>query len=78
MAAQGSCFGQVFDLKGLQGHEFIMSQISKLVDSHFPGVFSVGMLYIVLVDLGQVGGEDTLSVCLKTLINKSVINDQKC
>ena len=39
-----------------------MSQISKLVDSHGPAVFSVGVFYIVLVDLGQVSGKDTLSV----------------
>ena len=64
MAAQGSCFGQVFDLKGLQGHEFVMSQISELIDSHFPGVSNTSMLIIVLVDLSDVGSKDTLSVGL--------------
>ena len=58
------CFGQVFDLKGLQGHEFVMSQISELIDSHFPGVSNTSMLIIVLVDLGDVGSKDTLSVGL--------------
>ena len=64
MAAQGSCFWQVFDLKGLQGHEFVMSQISELIDSHFPGVSNTSMLIIVLVDLSDVGSKDTLSVGL--------------
>ena len=58
------CFGQVFDLKGLQGHEFVMSQISELIDSHFPGVSNTSMLIIVLVDLSDVGSKDTLSVGL--------------
>ena len=68
------CLWHVWDVQGVHCHEFIMSQISKLVDSHFPGVFSVSMLYIVLVDLGQVGGEDTFSVCLRTWIDKLMSN----
>ena len=58
------CGWHVWDAQGVHGHEFIVSQVSELVDSHLPAVFSVGEFYIVLVDLGQVSGKDTLSVGL--------------
>merc|ERR1712110_264709 len=58
------CFWQVFYFEGLHGHEFVMSQISELVDRHCPCVFTTGMLIIVLVDLGNVGSEDSFFVGL--------------
>ena len=61
------CRWHFWDAQGVHGHEFIMSQISKLVDSHLPAVFSVGEFYIVLVDLGQVSGEDTFSESLNKI-----------
>ena len=48
-----------------------MGHISELIYSHLPGLFSTGILFIVLVDLGQVSSKDTFSVSLNG--NKSFI-----